>query len=268
MTNKNKRKNISKKIRFEVLKRDKFACQYCGAKAPDVLLHIDHINPVSIGGDNDIMNLTTSCEACNFGKSDKRLDDNSVINKQRTQLEELQDRREQIELMMAWQHGLKNLDEEKVGHLCEYWHKLAPGFTINDNGKKRIKQLLRKISVEEIIDAMNIASERYLVFKKDGRVTDESWNTAYDKISGICYMKRKIQEKPELEDLYKIKSIAKNNCNYFDDKKAQRLIEVAMSWDVPVDALYKIARNCRNWTIFRDEMNDIIDEYYEDDKSD
>jgi len=35
---------ISKRDRFEVFKRDKFTCQYCGKAAPDVVLHIDHIH--------------------------------------------------------------------------------------------------------------------------------------------------------------------------------------------------------------------------------
>jgi 5-methylcytosine-specific restriction endonuclease McrA len=56
-----KRKSMSKKLRFEVFKRDSFACQYCGNKAPDVVLEVDHINPVSKGGDNSILNLITSC---------------------------------------------------------------------------------------------------------------------------------------------------------------------------------------------------------------
>lgn len=30
------RRNISTRTRFEVIKRDKFTCQYCGAKAPHV----------------------------------------------------------------------------------------------------------------------------------------------------------------------------------------------------------------------------------------
>lgn len=48
-----KRKAISKKIRFEVFKRDSFTCQYCGEKAPDVILHVDHIDPVAKGGGKD-----------------------------------------------------------------------------------------------------------------------------------------------------------------------------------------------------------------------
>lgn len=36
-----KRKGIPRSIRFEVFKRDMFTCQYCGRKAPDVILEVD-----------------------------------------------------------------------------------------------------------------------------------------------------------------------------------------------------------------------------------
>ena len=95
------RKSISKKLRFEVFKRDGFKCQYCGESAPDVILNVDHINPVSKGGDNDVMNLITSCFACNSGKSDREISDNSIIERQRAQLQELSERREQLEMMIG-----------------------------------------------------------------------------------------------------------------------------------------------------------------------
>ena len=50
---------IGKKTRFEVFKRDKFTCQYCGQSAPDVLLEVDHIKPRSKGGPDDIVNYDT-----------------------------------------------------------------------------------------------------------------------------------------------------------------------------------------------------------------
>lgn len=40
----NKRTSIGKKTRFEVFKRDSFTCQYCGQKAPDVILMIALVN--------------------------------------------------------------------------------------------------------------------------------------------------------------------------------------------------------------------------------
>lgn len=67
------RKSTGKRLRFEIFKRDSFTCQYCGKQPPDVVLVIDHINPVANGGDNDPMNLITACESCNQGKSDKPL---------------------------------------------------------------------------------------------------------------------------------------------------------------------------------------------------
>ena len=96
------RKAISKGVRFDVFKRDSFKCQLCGATAPDVLLEIDHIHPVAKGGTNDITNLITACQPCNAGKSDKTLDENTTIMKSRTQLDQLQERREPLELMMSW----------------------------------------------------------------------------------------------------------------------------------------------------------------------
>ena len=98
-----KRKSISKKIRFEIFKRDSFTCMYCGSKAPDVLLEIDHIDPVSKGGTNEILNLITSCRDCNSGKSNRLLSDSSTLDKKRLQLEILQERQEQIEMMFQWQ---------------------------------------------------------------------------------------------------------------------------------------------------------------------
>ena len=65
---------ISKKLRFEVFKRDGFACQYCGRTPPVVMLEVDHIMPRSEGGTDDINNLITSCFDCNRGKSNTKLE--------------------------------------------------------------------------------------------------------------------------------------------------------------------------------------------------
>ena len=67
-----RRKAIPKKVRFEVFKRDKFTCTYCGRKAPDVVLEVDHIIPVAKGGHpSDLSNLQLAHFPCNRQKSDK-----------------------------------------------------------------------------------------------------------------------------------------------------------------------------------------------------
>ncbi len=62
------RKNISKRVRFEVLERDGFRCHYCGLSSDATQLHIDHIVAVANGGSNKHDNLITACIDCNLGK--------------------------------------------------------------------------------------------------------------------------------------------------------------------------------------------------------
>lgn len=66
---------MNKTLRFRVLTRDKFTCRYCGAAAPSVALHVDHIMPKSKGGLDHHANLITACSDCNAGKRDIILDD-------------------------------------------------------------------------------------------------------------------------------------------------------------------------------------------------
>lgn len=68
------RKMISKKTRFAIFNRDSFSCRYCGKSAPNVVLEIDHLHPVSKGGSNDQENLITACFDCNRGKSTTIID--------------------------------------------------------------------------------------------------------------------------------------------------------------------------------------------------
>lgn len=60
---------VSKRTRYEVLRRDNHACRYCGQMSPDVKLTIDHVLPVALGGSDDPSNLVTACVDCNAGKS-------------------------------------------------------------------------------------------------------------------------------------------------------------------------------------------------------
>ena len=62
----------SLRLRFRVMKRDNFSCRACGASpatTPGLLLHVDHVEPWSRGGETVEENLQTLCEPCNLGKS-------------------------------------------------------------------------------------------------------------------------------------------------------------------------------------------------------
>ncbi len=75
-------RGISPQRRNEILERNGFTCQLCGAGPSDpdpfnpgrkVRLHVDHLIPISQGGTDDPDNLRTLCSNCNQGKSNIRL---------------------------------------------------------------------------------------------------------------------------------------------------------------------------------------------------
>lgn len=182
------REKLSKKIRFEVFKRDSFKCQYCGRSAPDVILEVDHIVPVAEGGKNDMLNLVTSCRDCNRGKGKKKLSDMSVIDKQRKQLDDLNDMREQTEMLLKWRTELMNVIETQID-ACESYLIDAYGYKFSDEGRKKFRLLIKQFGFVEVIDAMEIACCQY---KYANQVTS--------KVGGICYNRRKMREEHAEQD--------------------------------------------------------------------
>lgn len=60
---------VSRRLRFEILRRDNHTCRYCGGTAPEVKLTVDHVIPEALGGTDDPGNLVAACADCNGGKS-------------------------------------------------------------------------------------------------------------------------------------------------------------------------------------------------------
>lgn len=66
-------RNPSWRLVFLVYRKNNFSCVACGRSPvthPGTILHVDHINPWSKGGETIIDNLQTLCSHCNLGKSD------------------------------------------------------------------------------------------------------------------------------------------------------------------------------------------------------
>ena len=66
-------RTIPPSLRFEVFRRDRFTCVYCGATGLGVKLTADHKVPFSKGGETNYENLVTACWECNIGKGAKSL---------------------------------------------------------------------------------------------------------------------------------------------------------------------------------------------------
>lgn len=64
-----KRKKVKASIRLQVLQRDNFKCVFCGKTKSEAIMEVDHINPVSNGGGNELENLRVLCQQCNGGRN-------------------------------------------------------------------------------------------------------------------------------------------------------------------------------------------------------
>lgn len=58
---------VSKRTRYEVLRRDAFTCRYC--RSADNTITVDHVVPVALGGTDAPDNLVAACRDCNAGKA-------------------------------------------------------------------------------------------------------------------------------------------------------------------------------------------------------
>ena len=189
------RKVLSKKTRFEVFKRDKFTCQYCGRMSPDVILEVDHIKPVIEGGDNDFLNLITSCRDCNRGKGKTLLSQSDVLKKSQKQLLEMAEKAEQAEMMVEWKKELLSVRERETKAIEELITSLTGVEELLSFDIQTIKKLLVRFPFHVVWESVEVAAVKY--FDNDVVGTDYEFPEMTEmlkKVGGICYNKIKQKE--------------------------------------------------------------------------
>lgn len=252
-----KKKQVSKKNRFEVFKRDSFTCQYCGKQAPAVVLHVDHIKPVASGGTNELMNLVCSCSDCNLGKGPTELADNSIIAQQKEQLNELNEKRVQLEMLIEWRESMKDIGRTQV----EYIDKLLYGGTtkgLNDLGQEKIGKLIKKYGFDEVCTAAEKSRSNYSDYGSDGNLTEDSAAQIFDYVGRIAATERRAKDNPEIRDLFYIRAIVRNRM-FCKDRECLSILQEAHDSGISVDILKDIAKTARNWTEWKQEMQEEVD---------
>lgn len=244
-----RRKAISKKIRFEIFKRDNFTCQYCGRMAPDVVLEVDHINPVANGGDNDIMNLVTACFDCNRGKGKKKLSQNDEIKKQQEQLKELNKKREQLQMMLEWKKELMNYEAEQLQELEDQF-EMSTGLTLTNSGKEKAKKWIKQYGLLEVLECLNISVEQY--FDPDNESTKEK---TFNYIPRIASVRKKQKANPMIGKKNYIRAILRNRIAYVNEKYLMQMLD-EMETEEDFDDVKYIATTCKHWTEFRETFNE------------
>ncbi len=255
-----KRKAISKRIRFEVFKRDSFTCQYCGKSAPDVILEVDHIEPVSKGGTNDITNLITSCKDCNRGKAARRISDDSVIKKSKKELDKLNKKREQLEMMMEWKKELMEVEEKNFKFVCDYIEKITK-YSLKSYEKNDLKKLVGQYELDIIIKAVDSLA-RKLKVDEEGFYTDESLEKFFDNIPKYCFVLKSSKDKPWMKDIYYVKGIIRNRINRgeFSDNDSGCLGDRGYEIDFEEEAkklLKLLEKGCEKGFDIKEFMEDV-----------
>lgn len=150
-----KRISISKKVRFDIFKRDGFKCMYCGAHPPSVLLHVDHIKPVAEGGGNEDSNLVTSCQPCNQGKGAGLLSDIPTGLAEKALA--VAEREAQIKgYQKIMQSKRLRLDKEAWSVM----HILSEKNTAPQDWMNSLRMFIDKIGFDEVRSAMEIATAK------------------------------------------------------------------------------------------------------------
>lgn len=165
--------SLSVRTRFEVFKRDRFTCSYCGGHPPDVLLECDHVIPRAAGGSDDMDNLVTACWNCNRGKSDRLLDEGDRPTVSAKTVEALEERLSQAKAYVELLSQLSNVTDAMFGRVQEEWARafgakteeresgavwVLPGGGWPKEATVRI--FLRELDLEQILGAIDIAASR------------------------------------------------------------------------------------------------------------
>ncbi len=150
----------SKRLRFEVFKRDLFTCQYCGRTPPAVVLEADHINPLSKGGPDTVDNLITSCSDCNRGTAAVPLSEmpESMAGK----LAEMKEKREQLMALNDFMQEQEVFVQAQIDEIQAEYTRLLPGWEFSETFcTGSLRRFLRDLTVTEIKKALGIAHARF-----------------------------------------------------------------------------------------------------------
>lgn len=138
-------------MRFEILKRDGFKCRYCGVTAFESLLQIDHVIPVSQGGDNSPDNLATACKDCNGGKSDIHLDESELGDG--VDMGAAREHAAQVRELLAAAREVKEAQDEYVSFvLAEFKTRV---FALPKDSLPALRSVIRIHTFAEMCNAMD-----------------------------------------------------------------------------------------------------------------
>ncbi|NMA06481.1 MAG: HNH endonuclease [Ruminococcaceae bacterium] len=223
--------------------------------APDVILEIDHISPVKDGGNDNILNLITSCFDCNRGKGARKLSDNQTLKKQQEQLKLINEKREQLKLLVQWKEELDAFENEQL-EIIEDLFSESTGHHFSEHGKIRIKNTIKRYGFEETLECTKISIAQYY------NGSNESIEKTFDFINRICATRQKQELNPWLYKTKYIEGIIRNRFGIFNHKRLKHALEELVVSEDDYEDVKNIACDARNWTEFWTWINETYGTEY------
>ncbi len=164
---------VSKRTRFEVLRRDNYTCRYC--RSTESGLTIDHVTPTALGGTDDPSNLVAACKDCNAGKTSTSPDGLLVADVKQDELRWAAAIKEAAAIKTSQREAL----EDYLTQFLSRWPRWVPR-----NWESSLTGIYEAgLPVEEMIDAVHIA--------QSARGVD----SRFPYFTGVCWRKiRDLQE--------------------------------------------------------------------------
>ena len=173
--------SVSKKVRFEVFKRDNFQCQYCGNTPPKVVLELDHVLPKAKKGKDNIENLVTSCFDCNRGKSDGLL--STIPKLLKLTYDEIKDREDQLKEYNKLLISIRKRQNREIKKIEVVYSSYFPDYCFSDSFKESIRSnFLNKFSVPDLQNIMHSACQK--IFRNEGKALKYFCGILWRKIKG------------------------------------------------------------------------------------
>lgn len=176
---------IPRRLRFEILRRDGYTCRYCGAKAPDASLTVDHVIPTALGGGDEPSNLVTACADCNSGKASTSPDEHVVEDVDAAALLFAKAMEKAAELRRKDVADVHTLVEH-FQHLWNQWSFTGSGeqVPIGSAWRTSVASFIeRGLSIEDLNEKIRVAMESH---------ADDTWRY----FCGCCW--RELAERSEM----------------------------------------------------------------------
>lgn len=150
-------------LRFEIFKRDKFTCQYCGRTPPEVMLELDHIVPLSQGGSEEFSNLITSCFDCNRGKAGRPIGFTKIRGDLEQEMEALTEKERQLKEYHRLRATIRKRQDKEIKLIDQKLNEASPAtqkVCLSEHGRESFRRFLTIFPVEMVLDAVDIAIAR------------------------------------------------------------------------------------------------------------